>query len=941
MATKCPKCQFENPDDTSYCGKCATPLAAPDEALGSLTRIIDAAGRDFSKGTLLAGKYRILDKLGAGGMGEVYRAEDLSLNRQVAIKVLPAVFAADRERLARFEREAKILASLNHPNIAAIYGVEQADAKRFLVLELVEGETLAERLSRGALPVEEALEVCRQIAEGLEGAHERSIVHRDLKPSNIKITAQGKVKILDFGLARAFHEQISEVDLAKSPTITADMTKPGVILGTAAYMSPEQATGRPVDKRADIWAFGCILYECLTAGRAFTGETITETLAAILKGEPDWSALPASTPGITRFLLRQCLQRDPARRLRDIADARLQIAEGLAAEGEVARPSQPARKTSLREKGPWALAGLGFALAILALILWRPWKPSNQTRPYPMSSRLNIELAAEAPLVPPGFMPIGSGRPTMAFSPDGRYLAYVAWVGDHTQLYIRDMETAEIKTVIGTEDARSPFFSPDSQWLGFSAGNKLNKISVAGGVPLPLADVASQDNGAAWGNDDHIYFNTNEMEGLYKVPASGGPAALVAAPLTSLGCTYPELLPNGEILVGSIDWSGIGIVNRSDPNAQRQLLSLTNCCYARYVPTGHLLYAAPGKLMAIRFDLKSMRTEGAPIVVLDDLRTEEEGAGQFAVSVDGTLVFARGEHVDVASFVWRDRHGNTAPVGLPKRHYGTFSLSHDGRKMAYTVNDMGRRDIYVYEFGGRETRFTNSGLNDFPTWSPDDTSIIFCVEKDGIYNSYQKALEGSKDAIPLTQSKTNAMIHFFTPDRKQMLVGFTPYYDLVPALTPAGSTSSAGSRIDMSQERNTFFFAIHPSGGYLSYTSTQYNRADIFVRTFPALAWRKQVSSSGGEEARWNPNGRELIYRWGSRWYVIDVKLQPKPDFPVPRELFHGPYINVPWYSWDISPDGERFLLLENPAYTEPVAQLVVITNFLEELKRRLPPAKK
>jgi serine/threonine protein kinase len=368
MATKCPKCQFENPDDTSYCGKCATPLAAPDEALGSLTRIIDAAGCDFSKGTLLAGKYRILDKLGAGGMGEVYRAEDLSLNRQVAIKVLPAVFAADRERLARFEREAKILASLNHPNIAAIYGVEQADAKRFLVLELVEGETLSERLLKGRLPLDETLEICRQIAEGLESAHEKGIIHRDLKPSNVKITPQGKVKILDFGLARAFHEQISEVDLAKSPTITADMTKPGVILGTAAYMSPEQATGRPVDKRADIWAFGCVMYECLTGRRAFVGETITETLAAVLKGEPDWSALPASTPGITRFLLRQCLQRDPARRLRDIADGRFQIAEGLAAEGEVAISDQPARTSSLRGKGPWALAALGFALAILALI---------------------------------------------------------------------------------------------------------------------------------------------------------------------------------------------------------------------------------------------------------------------------------------------------------------------------------------------------------------------------------------------------------------------------------------------------------------------------------------------------------------------------------------------------------------------------------------------
>jgi serine/threonine protein kinase/Tol biopolymer transport system component len=940
VAVRCPKCHSDNTDTARFCSNCAMSLGAPPDHGPSLTKTLESPAQVAAPGTLVAGHYEVQEKLGQGGMGEVYRALDRNLGRQVAIKILPEEFSTDLERMARFEREAKLLATLNHPNIAAVYGFEEAKGLRFLVLELVQGETLQTRLDRGALPMDEALETCRQVAEGLEAAHERGVVHRDLKPGNIMITPEGKVKILDFGLAKAYAAETTGVDIEKSPTITAQMTEPGIILGTAAYMSPEQAKGKSVDKRTDIWAFGCILYECLTGGRAFVGETITETLAAILKGEPDWRALPASTPGITRFLLRQCLQRDPARRLRDITDARFQIAEGLAAEGEVAIPDQPARKASLQEKGPWALAALGFALAILALILWTPWKPPNQIRPYQMSSRLNIELPAEAPLVPPGFMPIGSGRPTMAFSPDGRYLAYVAWVGDHTQLYIRDMETAETKTVVGTEDARSPFFSPDSQWLGFSAGNKLNKISVGGGVPLPLADVASQDNGAAWGNDDQIYFNTNEMEGLYKVAASGGPAALVAAPLTGLGCTYPELLPNGEILVGSIDWSGIGIVNRSDPNAQRQLLSLTNCSYARYVPTGHLLYATPGKLMAILFDLKSMRTEGAPIVVLDDLRTEEEGAIQFAVSVDGTLVYARGEHVGVASFVWRDRHGNTTPVGLPKRHYGTFSLSHDGRKMAYIVNDMGWRDIYVYEFGGRETRFTYGGLNNCLIWSPDDTSIVFDVEKDGIYNSYQKALEGSKDAISLTQSKTNAVVHFFTPDRKQMLVGFSPYYQLVPALTPVGSTSSAASRIDMSQERNTFFFAIHPDGGYLSYTSTQYNRADIFVRTFPALDWRKQVSSNGGEEARWNPNGRELIYRWGSRWYVIDVKLQPKPDFAVPRELFHGPYINVPWYSWDISPDGERFLLLENPAYTKPATQLVVITNFLDELKRRLPAGK-
>jgi serine/threonine protein kinase len=327
------------------------------------------------------GPYRIVDALGAGGMGEVYRAEDSRLGRQVAIKVLPEMFSGDPERMARFEREARLLASLTHPNIAAIHGLEEADGKRFIVMELVEGETLAERIAQGALPLDESLEVCRQIGEGLEAAHERGVIHRDLKPANIKITPDCKVKILDFGLAKAFQGETPAADASKSPTLTDQMTRAGVILGTAAYMSPEQAKGKPVDKRTDIWAFGCILFECLTGGRAFAGDSVTETLASVLKGEPAWNDLPASTPTITRLLLRQCLQRDPARRLRDIADARFQIAETLTIEGAIAAPDQPGRRSGLQGKTSWALAALGFALAILAVILWSPWKPPTQVRP--------------------------------------------------------------------------------------------------------------------------------------------------------------------------------------------------------------------------------------------------------------------------------------------------------------------------------------------------------------------------------------------------------------------------------------------------------------------------------------------------------------------------------------------------------------------------------
>jgi eukaryotic-like serine/threonine-protein kinase len=609
----------------------------------------------------------------------------------------------------------------------------------------------------------------------------------------------------------------------------------------------------------------------------------------------------------------------------------------LSAEGALLAPDGPASKSGLPKKAMWAIASVGFMLAALVLFLWSPWKPSAQVRLGQMSLRLNIDLPAEAPLVPTGFMPLAGGHPTLAFSPDGHYLAYVAWVGDHTQLYLRNMISAEIKAVAGSEDARGPFFSPDGQWLGFSAGNKLKKTSMGGGVPVPLEDVSNMNNGAVW-KDEQIYFNTDESEGIYKVPSSGGTRSLVASPFSTTGYTFPEMLPNGELLVGYTNWSDIGIINRSDPKAQPQTLHLTNSNYARYVPTGHLLYATPGKLMAIRFDLKSMRTQGAPEIILDDLRTEEQGACQYALSLDGTLVYARGEHANVGSFVWLDRHGGMTAVGLPKRHYGTFSLSHDGRRMAYVVNDMGQLDIYIYEFGGSETRFTSSGRNSYPIWSPDDSKLIYLTRKDGIWNAYQKPLEGSQGATSLTQNKTNTRVQFFTPDGKQMLVGWFPYYKLVPALASTGPIPNEAPRIDMSQERTVSFMAIHPNGSYLSYNSSQYNRSEIFVQTFPALDWKKQISYAGGEEARWNPkDGHELIYRWGSRWYVIGVILQPKLEFSMPRELFNGPYINVPGLSWDISPDGERFLLLQNPAQTKPVTQLTVITNFLDELKRRLP----
>ena len=466
---KCPKCHADNPDTSRFCSNCATSLTSAKAALPSLTETLESPVRTVTPGTVFAGRYETLGQIGVGGMGEVYRAIDKNLGRHVAIKILPAAFAEDKERMARFEREAKLLAVLNHPNIAAIHGFEESEGRRFLILELADGETLQARLNRGALPVEDALEICRELAEGLEAAHEKGIIHRDLKPGNIMITPEGKVKILDFGLAKAYGGETTNIDIEKSPTITAQMTEPGVILGTAAYMSPEQARGRSVDKRADIWAFGCVFYECLTGSRAFHGETVSDTLAHILKGEPDWSRLPAETPTLIKVLLRRCLEKDPKKRLHDIADARIEIAAPGAYPPETVAVSR-------RLPVPWLVACAVF-LILAGILIDRILIKLPQPSPTPrlVTSTIKVE---------PGYWLDGirrawelelPSRNAMAVSSDGKFVIYSAIEENpgpeaKPRLFLRRMDQLEATPISGTEGAIAPFLSPDNRWVGFVAG---------------------------------------------------------------------------------------------------------------------------------------------------------------------------------------------------------------------------------------------------------------------------------------------------------------------------------------------------------------------------------------------------------------------------------------------------------------------------------------
>ena len=650
-------------------------------------------------GKMLAGKYRVLEEIGRGGMGVVYEAEDMGLSRRVAIKVLPDAFTSDPERLARFEREAKVLASLNHPNIAAIHGLDETPGKRFIVMELVEGETLAERLSRFPLSLEDSLDVCRQIAEGLEGAHEKGIIHRDLKPANVKITPEGKVKILDFGLAKAFRDEPSGVDPSQSPTITDQMTQPGVIMGTAAYMSPEQARGKPADKRADIWAFGCILYECLTRKRAFEGETITEIVAAVLKEEPDWQALPATVPLRIKDLLHRCLKKDPKERLRDIGDARIEIEAPVVYPFETA----PARR---RFSLLW-VAAISAVMLIAGIIAGRLLIRHPQPTPSPLVVSTTIK-------VEPGHRLEGQsrdmerpGRTAMAISSDGKFIVYSAIEENpgpqaKPQLYLRRMDQSAAKPIAGTKGGTSPFLSPDSRWVGFWADGKLKKVLVEGGVPSPLCDAPAL-YGANWGRDNSIVFTDRYGAGLSRVSAEGGKPETLTKPdpkREEASHRLPSWLPNGKAVLFTVmkyhfDAKPRLALLRLDTGEWRVLFE--DAADARYVPTGHLVFLRQGMLMAVRFDPAKLEVVGQPVALVENVMQafgltfagHHTGAGQLGISDTGSLIYAPGgvPPPPSNSLLWVDQRGIEQPAAALQFPFAGPRLSPDGQRVAYTTSE--------------------------------------------------------------------------------------------------------------------------------------------------------------------------------------------------------------------------------------------------------------
>ena len=893
--------------------------------------------------------YKVLEKIGEGGMGEVYLAKDTKLDREVAVKVLPATFSENKERLARFEREAKLLASLNHPNIAAIHELEECEGVHFLALELVPGETLAERIKRGPIPIDEALPLFKQIAEGLEAAHEKGVIHRDLKPANIKVTPEGKVKVLDFGLAKALAGEKPAQGLSESPTITRDATETGVLLGTAPYMSPEQARGKPVDKRTDIWAFGCCLYEALTGETAYLGETVSDTLVAVLEREPHWEALPEETPTTIRSLLRRCLRKDGKARLHDMADARIEIEEAIA-EPSLLR-GEPVRVSNVqkwRVAVPWFVGVLVGGLAIWALMRGPVLEPKTPIR----------FAIATPPLV------TNVPSPQIAVSPDGTKLVYVAEQEGKRQVYLQEIGQMEATPIEGTENGLAPFFSPDGQWVGFGDVDDvaLKKVSLRGGLPLTVfGDVLGAPH---WGPDDTIFFvhGTASGSGIKRISAAGGTEEVLIRPRAEKGewaLWFPEVLPGGkEVLFISQDGSSktLRVEVQSLETGDRKTL-MEGGSAAHYASSGHLVYAEAGSILAAPFDLARLELTGAPVPVLEDVRMTRHGDNaHFSFSRTGTLAYVPGgeQHQrDLLTLVWVDRKGKAEPMTDQRRLFTGPRLSPAGDRIAMWLGGGGgNAQVWVYEMErGTLTPLTSEGQSFFPIWSPDGKHLVFpSMRSGGVPNLFWKSADGSDSAERLTSSEFSQQPYSWSSDGRVLFFHQSrdPETGFDIWVLPIGADGNPGSPEPFLQTpSNEMHPALSPDGQWLAYVSDASGSNEVFVTPFPGPGAKVMVSTGGGVQPAWAPSGRELFYReqdpdiWLKlfRMMVVDIVTQPKFRPGKARALFEGPYDPGPGYGrgYDITSDGQRFVMIKRRPDESGPQQINVILNWFEELKRLVP----
>ena len=893
----------------------------------------------MESGTKL-GHYEILNLLGKGGMGEVWRARDTKLGREVAIKTLPEEFAKDSDRLARFEREAKLLASLNHPNIAAIHGFEEDNGTHFLVLELVEGDTLADRVKRGAIPVEESLKLALQIAEALEAAHEKGVIHRDLKPANVKVTPKGKVKVLDFGLAKAFAGAEADVSVSNSPTLSMAATQQGVILGTAAYMSPEQAGGETTDKRADIWAFGVVLFEMLTGCQAFTGKNVSHVLAAVLSNAPDWTSLPTNLHRRIRLLLERCLDKEPKDRLSSISDARVDIQKVLADPAGVLATATDTAQAAPSSRLQWVAAVVLAILSAGTVWLLTPEPPLLVSQ---WEHVLSEDLAFRNP-----------GRPIVALSPDDSQFVYNATGG----LYLRSIDELDARVIPGTEDAlTNPAFSPDGEWLAFQQDGQLKKIAVVGGASVSLADIGSNPGGISWDQDETILYST--AEGVMRVSADGGePELLVGATEDAIG-SYPQLLPGGNTVLMNVGGGGNAFGGEISLYSleSRESKILFPGSRPRYVPTGHILYAQDNVLFAVPFDVDQLEVTGGPVPLIEGVRSAPP---QYAVSDSGSLAYIPGFDqsgpANVLALVGRD--GEVERLNLAPKDYRRPRLSPNGRELAVQIGGPDGSDIWIYDLSENTAirRLTQEGNDTYPVWTPDGNRVTFSSDRDGPVAIYWHSADGSGLTEPITTPEDGfeQRPEAWSPDGRTLV--------LRQIRSEVGNSS--GSLWTLSLDGSSELELLHdmpeaddlsasfsPNGAWIAYTAGSLGSGHTYVQPFPLTGEIRQVTvEADGVMPMWSADGSELFYRRNSTAAVnnqsalmaVDVVAQDRLlAFGTERPLAIEGFLSFPsGRDYDITPNGQSFLLLVPADQTdsEPYQpQINVVLNWIEELKERVP----
>ena len=898
--------------ETSY----LPPSGSPPSSGGALGR---AAGSDGPADTPLTlgqhvGRYHVLDLLGAGGMGRVYRALDATLGREVAIKGLSDAFRGDSRSLRRFEREARVLATLSHPNIATIYGFERLNGSPYLVLERVDGETLAQRLARGRLPVDEALALAVQIVAGLEEAHAKGVIHRDLKPSNVMLTSDRHVKLVDFGLAKTSAVR-PDLDESVEP-----ITEVGIVVGTARYMSPEQVKGEDVDTRTDVWAFGCVLFEMLTARPVFAGRSVSEVAAGVLRDEPDWSALPADVPRAVTRLIRRCLRRDPRTRLQHIGDARIELVD---VEQDPDRSTELTARSKRNRRIQWAIVAALVMAALGTLFVVLP-----VTRESAPPVRLSLELPAPLTLASEFSAPF-------AIAPAGALLAIEAIEGGTRQLYLRELRDPAVRRLGGTEGARQPFFSTDGQWLAFFTDRKLAKVAIGGGPVLELADVGGNPRGATWAPDGSLIVAASQTAGLLRVPDRGGRPV----PLTTLDKArgeyshrWPDALPGTPWVLFTVGLEDAtfdeGRIEAVSLETGERRLVLAGAGFARYVPDGRLLFVRGGRLYTVGFDVDGLAVRGTPEVILDAIRYDwRNGGSHLAVSASGVLIYGPGEPVSHEYYLsWVDREGRlTRAVDTPRR-FRDLERSPDGRRIAVALGTATESDLWSVDANATLSRLS-FGLSPFrPTWTADGKGITVGAQKGGTWQLLTIPADGTGNPVVLLQSPNRMYPDAWFPDGRHLLfqeTGLTTGWDL-HTLEVDGAGRPVGVRKPFAASPfHESTAAISPDGRWVAYESDELDGVvQVYVRSWPDGAHKVRVSPTGARLPAWGSNGE--LYYWQTGENVLRVihtrqsggqlTVGPpesvwKPD--VAQSVLRRALISVPNGRFGLDPAGGRFLVLE------------------------------